>query len=231
MSARLILSVLEGMGEEEAQEIVDLAVRYQDAGVSGVDLAGDESLFDPGPFRRPFRTAGDRGLGITVHAGEGHEAAHVGAAVDTLGADRIGHGTSAASDRRILDRIAEADVTIEACLTSNVQTGAVERVEEHPLPRLLEAGVRVALATDNRFFSATTLSREYDLAAGRLSIERDGLERMITESAAAAFLPEEDRRRLAGLYRASLGRPAASGVQPAGDGVGHEDAEDTGGRA
>lgn len=212
MSARLILSVLEGMGEDEARAIVDLAARFQDAGVAGVDLAGDESLFDPGPFARPLAAARERGLGVTVHAGEGCEASHVKAAVEVLGADRVGHGVAAASDRRILDLLVARGVTVEVCLTSNTQTGAVRSLEDHPLPRMLDAGVRVALATDNRFFSETTLSREYDIAAERLSVGRSAVERMVIESARSAFLPDEDRLRLEDLYRASLGGSAAPGA-------------------
>lgn len=209
-SARLVLSVLEGMGEQEARTIVDLAIRFRDAGVAGVDLAGDESLFDADRVRRPFAAARDHGLGVTVHAGEGHDAAHVDTAVAILGADRIGHGVSAASDARILDLLADRGVTIEVCLTSNVQTGAVASLEEHPLPRMLEAGVPVTLATDNRFFSETTLGREYDIAAETLGIDRDGVERMVTAGAAAAFLPDEDRLTLAELFRASLGPGSSS---------------------
>jgi len=235
LSAHLILSILEGMGEDEARAIVDLAVRFHDEGVVGVDLAGDESLFDPGPFRRPFAAARDRGLGITVHAGEGHDASHIAAAVATLGAGRIGHGTSAASDGRVLDLLASSGVTVEACLTSNTQTGAIAHVEEHPLPRMLDAGVRVALATDNRFFSSTTLSREYDLAADRLSVGRDGIERIVIESAAAAFLPDEDRLRLTELYRTSLGGRAADGGSardgPADESDRGQNSECTGGEA
>jgi adenosine deaminase len=214
MSARLVLSVLEGMGEEEAGGIVDLAARFQDQGVVGVDLAGDESLFDPEAYRRPLATARDRGLGLTVHAGEGTPPSHVRAAVEVLGADRVGHGTSAASDGRVLDLLAARGVTVEVCLTSNTQTGAVLRLEDHPLPRMLDAGVRVALATDNRFFSETTLSREYDLAADRLSVGREGIERMVIEGARAAFLPDGERRRLLDLYRASLGGRTGDGAPP-----------------
>jgi adenosine deaminase len=218
VSARLVLSVLEGMDEAEAHEIVALAARFHDEGVVGVDLAGDESLFEPGPFTRPFAEARERGLGVTVHAGEGGGASHVSAAVEVLGADRVGHGVAAALDERVLDLLAAREVTVEVCLTSNTQTGAVGSLEEHPLSRMLDAGVRVALATDNRFFSGTTLSREYDLAADRLSVGREGIERMVIESARAAFLPDEDRLRLTELYRASLGGRATDGPTPEGRG-------------
>jgi adenosine deaminase len=204
VSAHLVFSVLEGMREEEAGSIVELAIRFADAGVVGVDLAGDESLFDADRVRRPFEAARSAGLGITVHAGEGYDASHIEAAVSVLGARRIGHGTTAASDERVLDLLAEESVTVEVCLTSNVHTGAVASIEDHPLGRMLDGGVPVALATDNRFFSATTLSHEYEAAAVRLSVGDDDVERMVLESASAAFLPEREREELRRLYLEGL---------------------------
>lgn len=232
MSARLVFSVLEGMGEAQAGGIVDLAIRYADAGVAGVDLAGDESLFDAGRVRRPFEAARDAGLGITVHAGEGHAPSHIEAAVSVLGARRIGHGTTAASDERVLELLAGTPVTVEVCLTSNVHTAAVANIEDHPLGRMLEGGVPVALATDNRFFSAATLTHEYDAAAERLSIGRDGIERMVLESASAAFLPEQEREKLRDLYEASLrSERDGEGRRARGEAPTNEGTEHTGGRS
>jgi adenosine deaminase len=80
MSTRVIISVLQGMSEEEARELVDLAIGLMDFGVSGVDLAGDEALFDPTRYARSFARAAEAGLGVTVHAGEGGDAGNVAAA-------------------------------------------------------------------------------------------------------------------------------------------------------
>jgi adenosine deaminase len=233
VSARAVLSVLEGMDQDAADRIVRLAIRFADAGVAGVDLAGDESLFDPGPLARPFGDARDAGLGITVHAGEGHDASHVTSAVEVLRAARIGHGVSAGSDRRVTALLAERGVTVEVCLTSNVHTGAVARLEDHPLPRLLRAGVRVTLATDNRFFSGTTLSREYDLAAERLLVGREDIAPMVMESAASSFLPPSTREALGELYERGLrrgGERSSKGEAP-GEKEGSRRAGDTGGQA
>jgi adenosine deaminase len=217
VSAGVIVSVLEGMDEGVAADLVELAARHAGAGIVGVDLAGDEALFDAGRYRRPFARAREAGLAVTVHAGEGHDPSHIRAAILELGARRIGHGTSASSDARLLDLIVEREVTIEVCLSSNVHTGAIERLELHPLPRLLERGVRVALATDNRFFSATSLSREYDLAASVLGVSAEGLARMALESASSAFLDDRERARLARLYSESA-RGTVKGVEgPSGD--------------
>jgi adenosine deaminase len=206
MSARAIVSVLEGMSEEEAGELVNLAIGFADSWVAGVDLAGDEALFDASRYARPFARASDAGLGVTVHAGEGSDAANVADAVEVLGADRIGHGVSAASDQGVMALLAERGTTVEVCLSSNVHTGAVESIEEHPFTVLSEAGVPVALATDNTFFSGTTLSREYELAAGA-GASPDVIAGSVLASADAAFLPDDDRAALRRLYASSLNRP------------------------
>jgi adenosine deaminase len=204
MSARLIVAVLEGMGTDEATSLVNVAIRYSDRGVAGVDLAGNEALFRPALYARAFAKARYAGLGVTVHAGEGHDSSHVVGAVTELGADRVGHGVSAASDREAMDLLRDRDVTVEVCLSSNLHTGAVSRLEDHPVTKLAAAGVPVTLATDNTFFSDTTLSGEYRLAAERAGASSELLLACVTRSADAAFLPEEDRAELRERYERSM---------------------------
>jgi len=205
MSTRVVISILEGMSEEEAGALVDLAIGLTDFGVAGVDLAGDEALFDAARYARPFARAADAGLGVTVHAGEGGDPGNVAAAVRYLRAVRIGHGVSAASDPGTMSLLADRGVVVEVCLSSNLHTGAVESLGTHPLVRLLDAGVPVALATDNRFFSGTSLSHEYELAVSEAGASQEQMERSVLVSADAAFLPDDDRAALRELYRVSLG--------------------------
>lgn len=204
MSARAIVSVLEGMSEEETGSLVNLAIGFADSWVSGVDLAGDEALFDAAKYARPFARAADAGLGVTVHAGEGGDASNVAAAVETLCAARIGHGVSAASDEGVMSLLADRNVAVEVCLSSNVHTGAVESLEGHPFTVLAEAGVPLAFSTDNTFFSSTTLSHEYELAA-EAGAGPEVMARSVLTSADAAFLPDGDREALRRLYASSLG--------------------------
>ena len=206
MSARVIVSVLEGMTSEDARTLVDLAARYSDSGVVGVDLAGDETLFDAGRYESAFTRAAEAGLGVTVHAGEGRDAEHVRDAVTRLHAARIGHGVSAASDPEVVALLADNDVTVEVCLSSNLHTGAVESLAEHPLQTLSNAGVPVVLCTDNTFFSATTLSREYELARSGAGASPETLAASLMRGAAAAFLPAPERAELEELYSAGLGQ-------------------------
>ncbi len=204
ISAGLVVSILEGASPEHACELAALAVRHAGCGVVGLDLAGDESLFDAGLYERAFALAKDAGLGVTIHAGEGQDASHITDAITRLGADRVGHATSAAGHPAVLDLLAQRGVTVEACLSSNVHTGSASGIELHPLPDLMAHGVRAVLATDNRFFSDTTLTNEYRLASTELGLGREDIEKLIIESARSAFLPETDRARLEETCRAHL---------------------------
>jgi adenosine deaminase len=208
-AAGLVVVILEGMSSREAAALVELAAGFRNDGVVGIDLAGDEALFDAKAYAAPLRDAKSAGLGVTVHAGEGGDPSHVSDAVDKLGADRIGHGVSAVEDPRVLSMLAERGTLVEICLSSNVHTGAVRSLAEHPLTLLDDAGVRVALATDNTFFSDTTLDREYALAATEAGADRGLLERSVVASAAGAFLPADERSALEGAYREALSRGAA----------------------
>jgi adenosine deaminase len=169
-----------------------------------VDVAGDESRFDARRYAGPLARASEAGLGVTVHAGESGDASNVAEAVTTLGADRIGHGVGAASDQAVMALLADRQVAVEVCLSSNLHTGAVSSLDAHPFLALAAAGVPVALATDNTFFSATTLSREYELAS-RAGAGSEILRASVLTGAEAAFLPGEERAALRELLAASLG--------------------------
>ena len=114
-------------------------------------------------FAPAFRLAHEKGLTITVHAGEAASRSVWDAL--RLGPRRIGHGVRSAEDPRLLAHLAASGVTLEVAITSNVQTGAARSRAEHQLATLVAAGVRVALCTDNPAVSDTRLTREYELAS------------------------------------------------------------------
>jgi len=130
------------------------------------------------------------GLRTTVHAGESEGPERIWEALDHLGPERIGHGTSAGKDPDLIKRLARDGVYLEVCLSSNLQTGAVAALSDHPLPKFLDAGVKVALCTDNPTVSATTITREYELAMTTFGLSEDDVRRLVDMSCRGTFLGE-----------------------------------------
>ncbi|MCB9701320.1 MAG: adenosine deaminase [Myxococcales bacterium] len=159
-------------------------------GVVGVDIAGGPTPGDRwrlADYAGPFRRAAELGLGVTVHAGEGRPPDEIRTAIELLGARRIGHGTTLLGDPTLVDLIRARAVTIEACVTSNVQIGAIARATDHPLARWLDLGVRACICTDNTFFSDVTSSSEVALAGTLPGMTPEKVAQAIANGHAGAF--------------------------------------------
>ncbi len=163
---------------------------HRGPGVIGFDIAGPERPFPPVLFREAYALGKRMGLHCTVHAGESEGPERIWEAIEHLGPERIGHGTSAGRDRELIRRLARDGTYVEVCLSSNLQTGAVTDLREHPLPRFLEAGVKVALCTDNPTVSATTITREYELAMDVFGLGEEDARELARMSCAGTFLGE-----------------------------------------
>ncbi|MCY3021523.1 MAG: adenosine deaminase [Planctomycetota bacterium] len=178
---------------------VQLLMRPVGAALSGLDLAGDETL--PARFFADFfRQWKAAGRGITIHAGEDARAGgadNVRQALTQFGADRIGHGVRAWEDGRLVAALANKRVTLELCPTSNVQTRACPSFRAHPLKALLAAGVPATINTDDPATSRTTLSREYLRAAVNCGLGWSALRSCALHAAHAAFLSPAARDALA----------------------------------
>lgn len=185
--AGLILCVLYGEPPPLAMRLVEVGAAR---GAVGLDLAGGPT---PGhdwgmaAYAPAFQRAAARGLGRTVHAGEGRPPAEIRTAIEVLGAQRIGHGTTLLDDPAVRDLVGERGVTLEACPTSNWHTGVIDRVEDHPLAAWLDQGVRVCVNTDNTLLSAVSASEEHARAAGIRGMTPALLARAVAHGHAAAF--------------------------------------------
>ncbi len=182
--AGLILCALYG---EEPSVALELAAQ---PGIVGLDLAGGPASFHRFGMRHyaaAFSLARERGLGRTVHAGEGRPPAEIGVAIEVLHANRIGHGTTLLEDEDILALVLERGVTIEACPTSNWHVGAIDRLEDHPLPRWLELGVRACVNPDNTLLSRVSASGEHARARSLPGMTAELLERAVAHGHAGAF--------------------------------------------
>jgi adenosine deaminase len=203
--ARVIVCGLRHMSPEISIELARLAVGYKHRGVVGFDLAGGELGNPASSHAAAFAYAREHDLACTCHAGEGADASYVREAVHICGANRIGHATRLYEDESLTQYVNDRRIALEICLTSNVQTRAVESYQEHPLRNYFDRGMNVVLNTDNRLMSGTTLTDEYAHAATTLGFSFDELCEIALNGFASAFIPWEERERLMAAARIEIG--------------------------
>lgn len=172
VTVRFTPDMYRGLDPEVAETCARTAVRYRDRGVVGLGLGGMETGRPAAPYRRAFDIARDGGLGVVPHGGE---AAGPDSLRDvlTLDPDRIRHGIRAVEDPDLLTEIVDRGVVLDVCPTSNLRTGVVGSLAEHPLPALHAAGVPCTINTDDPAMFGTDLGREYAAAAALGVPERD----------------------------------------------------------
>ena len=160
---RWILDAVRHFGPEHVMQVAELAARHADDGVVAFGIGGDEARGPAQWFGEMFRFARSRGLRTTAHAGEAAGPASVWEALE-IGAARIGHGIRSIEDPVLVRHLADRAIPLEVSITSNLMTGVVSRVREHPVRRLHDAGVPIVLNTDDPGIFRTTLCEEYALA-------------------------------------------------------------------
>jgi aminodeoxyfutalosine deaminase len=173
------------------------AVEKPPEGLVSFGLGGAEAGVDRRDFSAAFGKARAAGLRSVPHAGEGAGGAEsVWAALEALGADRIGHGIRSVDDPALLSHLAEHGVPLEVCPISNVRTGSVPDLAAHPLPALLEAGVRVCINTDDPPMFDTDLAHEHRSIAAAFGLGVDDLAQLVAHGVTASFLPAATKREL-----------------------------------
>jgi adenosine deaminase len=192
---RLIASVNRHESTELAEQVAWLAVEHMKNGLVGLDLAGNEAEYKTEPFYGVFKEAKQSGLHVTIHAGEWGPAINVKEAIDELGAERIGHGVRVLENGDIVAMAREHGTAFEVCMTSNYQSGVVKSLAEHPLMKMLDAGVNVTINTDDPSISRITLSHEYYTACEDLHMPQSTLRERILAAAQACFLTENEKEK------------------------------------
>jgi adenosine deaminase len=179
-----------------ARQMLELALEYKPHGIVGMDLAGDEVHYPPELFGEIFQEARQAGLFVTLHAGEARGPESVQTAVLHCQAQRIGHGVRIAGNKPVESLVVEKNIFLEVCPTSNVQTGAVPRWEDHPIRNFLEKKIPMTVNTDDPGVSGITLSHEYARLHELYNFSLDDLRALCLAGAEAAFLPHDEKEAL-----------------------------------
>ncbi|MGW4033595.1 adenosine deaminase [Streptomyces sp. NPDC004838] len=183
-------------GLEAAEETTRLAVDLRPEGLVSFGLGGPEIGVGRPQFKPYFDRAIAAGLRSVPHAGETTGPQTVWDALNVLGAERIGHGTSAAGDPRLLAHLAEHRIPLEVCPTSNIATRAVADLELHPIRQMVEAGVLVTVNSDDPPMFGTDLNSEYGVAARLLGLDERGLADLAKNAVEASFLDAAGKARI-----------------------------------
>jgi aminodeoxyfutalosine deaminase len=186
-----VFDIAGSMGYRAGMATAEWVLRHRPEGTVGFGLGGAEIGVPRAKYRDPFLLARDGGLHLVPHAGETTGPETIWSALRDLHAERIGHGTSAVDDPELLAYLAGEGIPVEVCPTSNLRTRAVPALTAHPLPRLLEAGVPVTLATDDPGMFHTDLNREYLLCHQEFGLGRGELADLARAGVRAAFCAPE----------------------------------------
>ncbi len=174
---------------DKSAELADLAVEYKGRGVVAFDLAGAEKDYPAKDHVKAFYTILNSNVNCTCHAGEGYGPESIHQAIHYCGAHRIGHGTRLHEDPDLMAYVNDHRIPLEICLTSNLGTGVVDRLEDHPFKLYYDAGLRVTLNTDNTLMSDTNITNEYRLAVEAFDLGIRDVRQITVDGFKSTFLP------------------------------------------
>ena len=174
-----------------------LAKEFEKKGVVGLDLAGDEANNATSEFEAVFSLARDLNIPFTIHAGEAGDEKWREASIERaiyFGAKRIGHGIALDDNKELMKLVRDSGIVVECCPISNVQTKAVlGGIKNHPIKRLLDAGIKVTVNTDNMTVSDTTLDKEYEVIKN-IGITDSDIRKMQENAIEGAFISEREKK-------------------------------------
>ncbi len=198
MAVGLIVVIQRILPVDVGREVVEFSIANK-KDICALDLADNEVGFDSKPFSKIFEKAKSEGLGITVHSGEADvpkAPRYVRDAIDFLGAQRIGHGLQIHKDQKMIDYVKEKGVVLELCPTSNWLTNAVPSLNEHPFRKLMEAGVKTTINSDDPGIFNIDLTNEYKVLADLHKFTEVEFNQCNDIAAAASFIPHEKKQKV-----------------------------------
>jgi adenosine deaminase len=196
ITIRLIADLVRDYGPEQADRTLSEVAEVKTCGLVGIGIGGTEHLFPAGQFAAVFERARSLGFHTTAHAGETAGAESIWQAIELLRVERIGHATRAFEDPRLMAHLSAARTPIEVCPTSNVRTGIVRSIEDHPVREYLRRGLFVTINTDDPAIFGNSLDGEFELVADALKLTDAQIKDLTLNAARAAWLSETDRSAL-----------------------------------
>ena len=187
-----IFDAIRQFGAEKAQSVLDFAIQFHDRNVAAFGIGGDERAGPPGWFAGVYARAAEHGLHLTAHAGESAGPDSIWGALN-LKAERIGHGLTAGQDAELIEELAERQVPIEICVTSNLRTGCCTELAKHPVKSYFDQGLMLTLNSDDPAMFRTSLVAEYALVQEAFGFTDEHLREMARNSFEASFLPPEKK--------------------------------------
>ncbi len=197
-----IFDAVRQFGAEKADKVLDLAIQFRDRNVVGFGIGGDEKQGPAEWFKGVYTRAADHGLHLTAHAGESAGPESIWGALN-IKAERIGHGLNAGQDPELIEELAERQVPIEICITSNLRTGCCAELAQHPVRRYFDQGLMLTLATDDPAMFHTSLVDEYQLVQQAFGFTDEHLRELARNSFEASFLPAEKKVEFLNLFDAA----------------------------
>ena len=192
----LILCCMRGADNAELNAgTVEVAEKYLGKGVLALDLAGNEAAYATESFKTLFKTAKEKNIPFTIHAGEADSAKSVAAAID-MGASRIGHGVRSYEDESVMKLLAKTKISLEMCPTSNLQTAIFKSLDEYPIKKFMDMGICVTLNSDNRSVSGTTAQKELALICNHFGFSEKDEIMLLKNSVSAAFADISVKQKL-----------------------------------
>jgi aminodeoxyfutalosine deaminase len=201
-----IFDAIRQFGAEKAQPVLDLAIQFRDRNVVAFGIGGDELKGPPELFKDIYTRAADNGLHLVAHAGESAGPESIWGALN-LRSERIGHGLTAAQDPELVEELAQRQIPIEICLTSNLRTGVCPDIAQHPVRRYFDQGLMLTLNTDDPAMFRTSLVEEFSLAQEHFAFTDDHLRELARNSFEASFLSPEKKVEFLNLFDSATTRP------------------------
>jgi aminodeoxyfutalosine deaminase len=200
-----IFDAVRQFGADKAQSVLDLAIQFRDRNVIAFGIGGDERGGPAEWFAGVYSRAAEHGLHLTAHAGENAGPDSVWGALN-LKAERIGHGFTAGQDSELIEELAERQVPIEICVTSNLRTGCCAELAQHPVRRYFDQGLMITLNSDDPAMFQTSLVSEYQFVQDAFGFNDEHLRELARNSFEASFLPAEKKIEFLNLFDAAATR-------------------------